>query len=53
MSELTIIELIKSIIGDVPYGLDFIYVLLSVLLLLFMFVLVDKLFEILFSRFMK
>jgi len=49
----TLIEILREIIGDVPYGYDFIYFLAAVLLLVFMFHLLEHLFEVLFSRFYK
>lgn len=49
----TVIEILKEIIGDIPYGYDFIYILLGGLLLIFVFHLLEHIFEIFFSRFFK
>jgi hypothetical protein len=49
----TLIDLLKSFFGDLPYGLDFLLYLLGGLLLIFMFHLLEHIFEILFSRFFK
>lgn len=53
MASGTLIDILKSIIGSVPYGYDFIFILGALLLLVFMFHLLEHLFEILFSRFFK
>lgn len=53
MSDLTLIELLTAVLGELPYGLTFMYPLIGGLLLVFMFFLLDKLFEIIFSRFFK
>lgn len=53
MSDLTIIELLTSVLGDLPHGLGFMYPLIGGVLLVFMFYLLEKLFEIIFSRFFR
>lgn len=49
----TLIDILSSILGDPPPGLAFIYVLIGSLLLVFVFHLIEHIFEILFSRFFK
>ncbi len=48
-----IIEILYAVLGEPPAGLAFIYVLLACLLLIFVFNLIEHIFEILFSRFFK
>ncbi len=49
----TIIELLYAVIGEPPVGLSFLYVVGALLLLVFVFHLLEHIFEILFSRFFK
>lgn len=53
MASQTIIEILYVILGEPPPGLTFIYVLLAGILLVFVFHIIEHIFEILFSRFFK
>lgn len=47
------IEYLTNIIGAIPPGLSFLYYLFANLLLLFVFHIIEHIFEIIFSRFFK
>lgn len=49
----TIIGIIAQILGDAPPGLEFLYVLLGGLLLIFVFHVIEHLLELFFSKFFK
>lgn len=49
----TIIEILYAILGEPAPGLAFVYVLIAGLLLVFVFHILEHIFEILFSRFFK
>lgn len=50
---MTLMELLYQIFGEPPPGLSFVYVVGAFLLLVFVFHLIEHIFEILFSRFFK
>lgn len=49
----TIIDVLISILGEPAHGLEFVYILIAGLLLIFVFHLIEHILEIFFSRFFK
>lgn len=47
----TIIGILTQILGEAPPGLEFLYVLLAGLLLIFVFHIIEHIFEIIFGKF--